>query len=82
MIDVPCLTFDSLVSKHGVTAVDLVQMDTEGYDFEIVKLIDLDRLRPRLIMYEAPPFRRPDRAALFRTPRPPRAMNSFRMWST
>jgi FkbM family methyltransferase len=51
-IDVPCLTFDSLCRKHGVTAVDLVQMDTEGYDFEIVKLIDLDRLRPRLIMYE------------------------------
>lgn len=49
---VPCLTFDSLCRKHGVTTVDLVHIDTEGYDFEVVKLIDLDRLRPRLVMFE------------------------------
>ena len=50
--EVPCLTFESLCRKHGVRTVDLVQVDTEGHDFEIVKLIDLDALRPKLLMYE------------------------------
>ena len=49
---VPCTTFESLCRKHGVTSLDIIQIDTEGYDFEIIKLIDLDRLRPRLVMYE------------------------------
>ena len=49
---VPCITFDSLCRKHGVTTVDLVHIDTEGYDFEVVKLVDLDARRPRLLLYE------------------------------
>jgi FkbM family methyltransferase len=49
---VPCMTFETLCRTHGVTYIDLVQIDTEGYDFEILKLIDLDQLRPVLLMYE------------------------------
>jgi FkbM family methyltransferase len=51
-LEVPCVTVDELCRKHGVTALDLVQIDTEGFDFEIIKLVDLDRLAPRLLMYE------------------------------
>ena len=29
-----------------------VQIDTEGYDFEILKLIDLDRRRPAFVLFE------------------------------
>jgi FkbM family methyltransferase len=49
---VPCLTFDSLCRKHGVDRVDIVQMDTEGYDLEVLRLIDLQRWQPALVMYE------------------------------
>lgn len=48
----PCLTFDTLCAKHGLDHVDLVQIDTEGYDYEVVKLIDLDRLGVQVVMYE------------------------------
>lgn len=48
----PCLTFDTLCAKHGLDHVDLVQIDTEGYDHEVVKLIDLERLGVQLVMYE------------------------------
>jgi FkbM family methyltransferase len=51
-LEVPCLTFDTLCRKHQVTRVDLIQIDTEGYDFEIIKLIDLARLRPKIVMFE------------------------------
>jgi FkbM family methyltransferase len=50
--DVPCLTFDTLCRKHGVERVDVVQIDTEGYDLEVLELIDFDRVRPQLVMYE------------------------------
>lgn len=51
-MEVPCLTFDSLCAKHGVERLDLIQIDTEGYDYEIIKLIDFARYRPRMLMYE------------------------------
>lgn len=51
-LEVPCLTFDSLCRKHGVTTIDVIQVDTEGYDYEIVKLLDLARRRPTLVMFE------------------------------
>jgi len=51
-MQVPCLTFNSLCVKHGVSSADLIQIDTEGYDYEIIKQIDLSRLRPKLLMFE------------------------------
>lgn len=49
---VTALTFDSLCEKHGVTAVDLVVIDTEGYDWEILRSIDFNKWRPELLVYE------------------------------
>jgi len=37
-LTVPTITFPSLFEKHGVKHVDLLQIDTEGYDYEILKL--------------------------------------------
>lgn len=51
-MDVPCLTFSSLCNRHRVQHIDFVQIDTEGYDFEVIKLIDFDRYRPVLLMFE------------------------------
>lgn len=62
-IDVPCITFETLCRKHGLTAVDLIQTDTEGHDFEILKLVDFDALRPRIVMYEHLHFDEATRAA-------------------
>jgi FkbM family methyltransferase len=51
-MEVRCMTFDMLCERHGVTHVDLVQIDTEGYDYEVIKMINLDRLQPKVIMFE------------------------------
>lgn len=60
---VPCLTFDSLCAKHKLERVDLLAIDTEGYDYEILRHIDLSRHRPVLIVYEHRHFGPADRAA-------------------
>ncbi|MEO8256926.1 MAG: FkbM family methyltransferase [Acidobacteriota bacterium] len=60
---VPCLDFDSLCRKHQVRAVDVIHIDAEGYDFEIVKLIDFDAHRPTILLYEHGHLSSSDRAA-------------------
>jgi FkbM family methyltransferase len=50
--EVPCLTFDSLCTKHGLDQVDLLLVDTEGYDYEVLRHIDFRRHRPVLVIYE------------------------------
>ena len=49
---VPCMTFESLCIKHGLQSIDLLVIDTEGYDFEILRHIDFSRYRPVLVGYE------------------------------
>lgn len=50
--EVPVLTFESLCRKHAVDRVDLVHIDAEGADFEVIRSIDLEHRRPRLLVYE------------------------------
>lgn len=51
-IDVPCLTFASLLKKHQITKLDVLQIDTEGFDWEIVKMVNFNQLKPTLINFE------------------------------
>ncbi|MDJ0688921.1 MAG: FkbM family methyltransferase [Xenococcaceae cyanobacterium MO_188.B32] len=51
-VNVPCMTVQEIINTEGMTRVDLVQIDTEGYDFEILKSIDLQLIKPSVIRYE------------------------------
>ncbi len=60
---VPSLTFGSLCDRYGVERVDLLLIDTEGYDWELLRGIDLAAMRPRLVIYEHFHLPPADRAA-------------------
>lgn len=49
---VQCITFDTLVRRNRVKRIDLLQIDTEGFDFEIIKMINFDRIKPRILQFE------------------------------
>jgi FkbM family methyltransferase len=49
---VQCVTFDTLLNRHQVKRIDLLQIDVEGYDYELLKLFDFERIKPQLIRYE------------------------------
>lgn len=51
-VSVPVLTIDSLLRKHGMTDVGLLQIDTEGFDCRIVESAIRSGVRPDLINYE------------------------------
>jgi FkbM family methyltransferase len=48
----PCMTFNSLVEKHNINEIDLLQIDVEGYDGQLIKSINFDKIKPKYIRYE------------------------------
>ncbi len=51
-ISVPAVRLDDLVAKHGLHDLDLLQIDTEGYDWRVLQTLDLAKTAPRLIQFE------------------------------
>lgn len=50
--EVTCLSLASLLEKHAVERIDVLQLDTEGYDARILRQLDLARYRPAIINME------------------------------
>lgn len=49
---VECITADTLVEKYGLERIDWLQIDTEGYDFEIIKMFNISKHKPAVIVFE------------------------------
>ncbi len=50
---VKCWTFDRLLQEANLRGtIDLLQIDAEGYDYEIIRSLDLAAVRPAIIHYE------------------------------
>lgn len=52
-VEVDAITLEDLLGKHGIKRVDMFSIDVEGYDFNIIKMIDFEHHRPSLINYES-----------------------------
>ena len=50
--EVQCLTFGQLFDDCGVRHLDLLQIDTEGFDYEILKMFPFERLMPKILIFE------------------------------
>jgi FkbM family methyltransferase len=51
--EIPVLTMDSLLQKHRISFLDLLHIDAEGYDYKILNGINLEKLAPRIILFES-----------------------------
>lgn len=51
-VSVPSLTWDSLLTKHRVDKVDILVIDSMGYDYELLKVFPFDRVLPDIIHFE------------------------------
>lgn len=49
---VNAVTFQDLVATYSVSHIDLLQIDVEGFDYEVLKMVPFGQLKPRLIKYE------------------------------
>ena len=52
-VTVPAMHLMDLFRSHQITEIDLFQSDVEGFDGEVIKMIDFKSIRPRLIKYES-----------------------------
>ena len=51
-IQVPVLTPAALFAKHGIDDLSLIVIDTEGWDYKILKALDFSIIKPRIIEFE------------------------------
>ncbi len=51
-IEVPAMTMESLLKKHSIQHVNLLQIDTEGFDYEVLKMAFQAELLPDIINFE------------------------------
>lgn len=49
---VKTISFDELIKKHNVTKIDLLLIDTEGFDYKILKTINFKFNKPKIIRFE------------------------------
>lgn len=50
---VRCMTLQSVLNKHKVQKIDLLQVDAEGNDLMIIKNFDFERYQPAVVNFEA-----------------------------
>ncbi len=51
-VPVQTISFDSLLKQTDFGHVHLLQIDTEGFDYEIVKMFDIAKRRPEIVHFE------------------------------
>lgn len=45
-------TIQSIIDKYGIKDLDILHIDTEGYDFEIIKTINFANICPSVLLFE------------------------------
>lgn len=52
VVEVYAVTLETLIAKHNIAHVDVLQVDVEGYDFEVLKQFPFERMYPTVVRYE------------------------------
>jgi FkbM family methyltransferase len=45
-------SFEDLIINHQLGPINILQIDVEGFDFEVIKMINLNSIAPDLVSYE------------------------------
>jgi FkbM family methyltransferase len=63
-VEVSGVTWHDLLDHYDVDRIDLLQIDTEGYDAEVIRLFPFERMTPLIIRYEHKHLKMADRQEL------------------
>jgi FkbM family methyltransferase len=50
--DVDAITLETLFQDYNIKNIDLLQIDTEGFDYAILKMWDFSMFKPKIISFE------------------------------
>ena len=51
-VKVKCVSFADFIKLNAINRLDLLLLDTEGYDYQILMSIDFTHIKPRMIRFE------------------------------
>ena len=51
-IEVECINLNHFILEEKINDIDLLIIDTEGYDFDILNNIDFQKIKPKIIRFE------------------------------
>jgi len=51
-VKVKCVSFGEFITSNAIEKLDLLLLDTEGYDYQILMSIDFTHIKPRIIRFE------------------------------
>ncbi len=51
-VKVKCISFTEFIKSNSIKHLDLLLLDTEGYDYEIIMSIDFKKIKPKIIRFE------------------------------
>ena len=49
---VECVSLKEVLERNGVQRIDLMHIDTEGFDYKVLSQLDFQSYKPRAILYE------------------------------
>ena len=50
--DVECQPLQKVLDRNRVDAIDLLHIDTEGFDYKVLSQVNLKRYKPSVILFE------------------------------
>lgn len=50
---VPMRTLNTLFTKHNISRIDILSIDVEGHEIEVLKGLDLNKYRPKVLLVES-----------------------------
>jgi FkbM family methyltransferase len=60
-----CITFEQILTESGFPRIDLLQIDAEGFDLEIIRMIPFHLIKPYVISFEHEHLSMDDKATCF-----------------
>jgi len=52
-VNAKSITFDEICKRHNITEIEYLQIDTEGFDCEIIKMIDFSKYKIKQLRFES-----------------------------
>lgn len=50
--EVLTISAETLLKTYNMSTIDLLQIDAEGYDYEVIRMFDIQKTQPRAIIFE------------------------------
>lgn len=50
--EIEAVPLQMLLDRNSVTSIDVLSIDTEGYDYQVLAQVDFDRYKPSVVLFE------------------------------